>query len=169
MGAHSDSPRSPGRGDFNGVCHLLDQCLPPAMPRDFEIGQGHSVPVGNERQACSIGSSTIFPGQGIVHRGDMRPSSLPPPHLARQTRSVWKPLSPPSIVQLYEICSGGPNFTTPHPPTVCRCGLLHQLEQFGWTRVPSSGTDRFCRCLKRRERHSGRGGPYPKSSSDILP
>jgi hypothetical protein len=67
--------------------------------------------------------------------------------------------SPPSIVYLYEICSGGPTFTTPHPPTVCRCGLLHRLEQFGQKRVPSSGTDRFCRCLKRRERHSGCGGP----------
>jgi hypothetical protein len=80
MGAHSDSPRSPGRGDFNGVFHRLDQGPPPAMPRDFEIGQGHSVQ-DTQRQACSIGSSTIFPGQGIVHRGDMRPSSLPPPRL----------------------------------------------------------------------------------------
>ena len=75
----------------------------------------------------------------------------------------------PSIVQLCGICSGGPNFTTPLPPTVCRCGLLRRLEQFGRTRVPSSGTGRFCRCLKRRERHSGRGGLCPKSSSGILP
>ncbi len=97
MGAHSDCPRSPGRGDFNGVfCHRLDQGPPPVMPRDFEIGQGHSAPVGNECKACSIGSSTIFPGQGIVHRGDMRPSSLPPPLLARQTRPVEATLHPRS-------------------------------------------------------------------------
>ncbi len=50
----SDSPRSPGRGNFNGVCHRLDQGPPPAMPGDFEIGQGHSVPVGNERQERSL-------------------------------------------------------------------------------------------------------------------
>jgi hypothetical protein len=61
MGVHSDSPRSPGRGDFNGVCHRLDQGPPPVMPRDFEIVQGHSVPIGKERQARSIGSSTIIP------------------------------------------------------------------------------------------------------------
>jgi hypothetical protein len=96
MGAHSDSPRSPGRRDFNGVCHRLDQGPPPAIPRDFEIGQGHSVPVGKEHQACSIGSSTIIPGQGIVHRGGMRPSSLPPPRLVRQTRAVEATLHPRS-------------------------------------------------------------------------
>jgi hypothetical protein len=74
---------------------------------------------------------------------------------------------PSSIVRFCGTCSGGPIFTTPHPPTVCRCGLLHRHERFGPMQVPSSGTVRFCRYLIPRERYSGCGGLCPKNCSGI--
>ena len=71
LGTHSDSPRSPGCGDFNGINHRLDQGPPPVMPRDFEICQGHPMSVSQGSQACSIGSTTFIPRQGIFYRWDM--------------------------------------------------------------------------------------------------
>ena len=68
-----------------------------------------------------------------------------------------------SIVHLSGTCSEGPIFTTPHPSTVCRCSLPHRHERFGPIQVPSSGTDRFFRCLKQGEKHSGCGGLCPKT------
>ena len=88
LGAHSNSPRSPGCGDFNSVSHRLDQGPPKAMPRHFEVSQGHLVSFSDERQACSIGPPTIVPGQCILHRWGMRSGSLPTRRLARQTRAV---------------------------------------------------------------------------------
>jgi hypothetical protein len=45
MGVHSDSPRSPGCGDFNNIRHRLDQGSATVMPRYFKISQGHPVSV----------------------------------------------------------------------------------------------------------------------------
>jgi hypothetical protein len=62
-GDHSHSFRSPGCGDFNSISHRMDQGPQTAMPRHFEISQGHPVSFRAERQACSIGSPTIVPSQ----------------------------------------------------------------------------------------------------------
>ncbi len=62
-GDHSYSFRSPWCGDFNSVCHRMDQGPPTAMSRHFEISQGHPVSVRTDRQVCPIGSPTIVPSQ----------------------------------------------------------------------------------------------------------
>ncbi len=55
LGAHSDSPRSPGCGDFNGISHRLDQGPQPGMPRDCEVCRLQHVFIVSNRLA-RIGS-----------------------------------------------------------------------------------------------------------------
>jgi len=77
LGAHSDSPRSSGCGDFNSVSLRQDQGPPTAMPRDFEISQGHPLSVREERQPCSADYSmystflTASPGSVLFSRSTL--------------------------------------------------------------------------------------------------
>ncbi len=66
------------------------------MPKDYEVCQGHPVPVGQGCQTCSIGFTTFIPRQGILYRRGVRSGALPPPRFARQTRAVEATFHPRS-------------------------------------------------------------------------